>query len=57
MTKHHHRHYHHQYRHHQLKTNRLVTSSVTNTNNHKWWNSWWKTKNHSREGKENLLLK
>jgi hypothetical protein len=35
------------HRHHQPKTNRIVTT----TNNQKWWNSWWKTKDHSREGK------
>jgi hypothetical protein len=25
------------------------TNPVPTSNNQKWWNSWWKTKNHSKE--------
>lgn len=32
------------------KSNRTPTSPVTTTNTPKWWNSWWKTKSHSKDG-------
>jgi hypothetical protein len=39
----------HNNNHHHIKTNRTLTSQVSTGSNHKWWNTWWKTKNHSKD--------
>lgn len=36
-------------RHSQIKTPRVVSSAVTTSNNHKWYNSFWKMKHHSKQ--------
>ena len=47
---HHHRLIHRHHHHHHPRTTRMTTASVSPTNHPKWWNSWWKTKSHVKEG-------
>jgi len=39
-----------EHHHHHIKTNQTLTTQVsTGSSNHKWWNTWWKTKSHSKD--------